>query len=76
VVEEEVFRVGGEAKGLKDAAFEIGTRGMDEMITARSHLNETGGKVDPASVMPLFLAAVSSDLSLCILLTHPADRGL
>jgi hypothetical protein len=60
LVEEQVFRDGGETKGLRDACFEIGTRGMDELITARSHLKETGGKVVPGEVMPLFLSAVSS----------------
>lgn len=60
LVEEQVFRDGGESKGLRDACFEIGTRGMDELITARSHLKETGGKVVPGEVMPLFLSAVSS----------------
>jgi NADH dehydrogenase [ubiquinone] 1 alpha subcomplex assembly factor 6 len=60
LVEEQVFRDGQDAKGLRDACFEIGTRGMDELITARSHLKETGGKVDPQAVMPLFLSAVSS----------------
>jgi hypothetical protein len=59
LVEEQVFRDGGETKGLRDACFEIGTRGMDELITARSHLKETGGKVVPGEVMPLFLSAVS-----------------
>lgn len=61
VVEEEVFRIGGEAKGVKDACFEIGTRGMDELITARSHLKETGGKIVPGSVMPVFLSAVPAE---------------
>lgn len=59
LVEEQVFRDGQEAKGLRDACFEIGTRGMDELITARSHLKSSGGKVVPGEVMPLFLSAVS-----------------
>lgn len=59
LVEEQVFRQGDDAPGFKDACFEIGTRGMDELITTRSHLKESGGKVEPQSVMPLFLAAVS-----------------
>ncbi|KAH8078235.1 isoprenoid synthase domain-containing protein [Filobasidium floriforme] len=61
LVEEQVFRDGGETKGLRDACFEIGTRGMDELITARSHLKETGGKVVPGEVMPLFLSAVPAE---------------
>lgn len=35
IVEEQVLRQGADAKGLRDAVYEIGTRGMDEMITAR-----------------------------------------
>lgn len=59
LVEEQVFRQGDGAPGFKDACFEIGTRGMDELITTRSHLKESGGKIEPQSVMPLFLGAVS-----------------
>jgi NADH dehydrogenase [ubiquinone] 1 alpha subcomplex assembly factor 6 len=57
-VEEEVLRKGSEAKGVKDGCWDVGTRGMDELITARRDLKESGGKVVPAGVMPLFLAAV------------------
>ena len=35
VKEEEVFRKGGEAPGLKDAVFEVATRANDHLITAR-----------------------------------------
>lgn len=59
IIEEEVLRKGGEAKGLKDGLYEIGTRGMDELITARRELKGNGGKVRPKSVIPLFLSAVS-----------------
>lgn len=58
IVEEEVLRQGAEAKGLRDGLHEVGTRGMDELITARRDLKESGGKVGPSSVVPLFLAAV------------------
>lgn len=59
IVEEDVLRNGANANGVKDGLWEIGTRGMDELITARRELKATGGKVDPASVMPLFLSVVS-----------------
>jgi len=59
IVEEDVLRNGGSAKGLKDACYEIGTRGMDELITARREVKGDGGKVVPTEVMPLFLSAVS-----------------
>lgn len=61
IVEEELFRRGAEAKGFRDACWEIGTRGMDELITARRDLKETGGKVVPSSVMPIFLSAVAPE---------------
>ncbi|KAK4688755.1 NADH dehydrogenase [ubiquinone] 1 alpha subcomplex assembly factor 6, partial [Tremellales sp. Uapishka_1] len=61
VVEEEVLRRRTDAKGLKDACWEIGTRGMDELITARRDLKQTNGKVVPGSVMPLFLSAVPAE---------------
>ncbi|BEI80938.1 hypothetical protein CcaverHIS002_0200980 [Cutaneotrichosporon cavernicola] len=61
LVDEEVFRRGTEAPGLKDALFEIATRGMDELITARRDLNKTDGKVVPKECMPLFLAAVPAE---------------
>lgn len=62
LVDEELFRNGAGAKGLQDACFEIGTRGMDELITARSHLKSSGGKVDPRAATPVFLSAVSLSL--------------
>lgn len=38
VVEEEVFRKGAEAAGLKDAVFAVATRASDHLITARQML--------------------------------------
>jgi NADH dehydrogenase [ubiquinone] 1 alpha subcomplex assembly factor 6 len=57
LVEEDLFRNGAGAKGLQDACFQVGTRGMDELITARSHLKS--GKVDPKAATPVFLSTVS-----------------
>ena len=59
IVEEDVLRKGSEAQGLRDALYEIGTRGMDELITARRELKGSGGKVDPKIATPIFLSAVS-----------------
>lgn len=59
IVEEDVLRNGSNANGLRDGLWDIGTRGMDELITARRELKASGGKVDPGSVMPLFLSVVS-----------------
>lgn len=59
IVEEEVLRKGAEAKGVRDGLLEIGTRGMDELITARRELKGNGGKVDPRIALPVFLSAVS-----------------
>jgi hypothetical protein len=58
VVEEDVLRNGAAAKGVRDACYEIGTRGMDELITARRETKGAGGRVEPKSVRPLFLSAV------------------
>ena len=68
IVEEDVLRNGSNAKGLKDGLWDIGTRGMDELITARRELKASGGKVDPGNVMPLFLSVVSLSSSLPFLL--------
>jgi NADH dehydrogenase [ubiquinone] 1 alpha subcomplex assembly factor 6 len=38
VKEEEVFRLGAEAPGLKDAIFKVATRSNDHLITAREML--------------------------------------
>jgi NADH dehydrogenase [ubiquinone] 1 alpha subcomplex assembly factor 6 len=59
IIEEDVIRKGGSAKGLKDGCWDVGTRGMDEMITVRKELKDSNGKVVPSGVMPLFLSAVS-----------------
>lgn len=47
VVEEEVKRQGGMAKGFKDAVFETATRANDYLITVRRDIREklAGGKV-------------------------------
>ncbi|WVF67886.1 hypothetical protein IAT40_002647 [Kwoniella sp. CBS 6097] len=73
IVEEEVLRKGAEASGLRDACWTVGTRGMDELITARRDLKETGGKVVPSGVMPLFLSAVPAENYLKRLEKHDFD---
>ncbi|KAJ4343675.1 hypothetical protein N0V95_006578 [Ascochyta clinopodiicola] len=40
VREEDVFRLGGEAPGLKDAVFTVATRANDHLITAREMLSK------------------------------------
>ncbi|ORX40804.1 Squalene/phytoene synthase-domain-containing protein [Kockovaella imperatae] len=61
IVDEEVIRQAGNAKGLKDACYEIGTRGMDELITARRDLKSSGGKIEPTAAFPVFLASVPAE---------------
>lgn len=61
VVEEDVFRNGATAHGFRDAVFEVATRGIDELITARTDLKKDNGKVVPAVTMPLFLSAVPAE---------------
>ncbi len=59
VVEEDVFRNGGQAKGLKDAVFDTATRANDYLITARTMIKEElGGKMPGRATGPL-VAAVS-----------------
>lgn len=71
LVDEDLFRNGAAAQGLQDVCFEIGTRGMDELITARSHLRASHGKIDPSAATPVFLSAVS--WSSHSLTPNPAD---
>lgn len=58
--DETLFRDPG-AKSVRDAVFEVATRGMDEMITARRDLKDWGGAVRPPAAMPVFLAAVPAE---------------
>ncbi|CAD6589790.1 MAG: hypothetical protein TREMPRED_005517, partial [Tremellales sp. Tagirdzhanova-0007] len=73
IVEEDVLRNGPRATGLRDGCLEVGTRGMDELITARRDLKESNGKVVPPHVMPLFLAAVPAETYLKRLEKHDFD---
>ncbi|KAL8947245.1 MAG: hypothetical protein Q9222_006449 [Ikaeria aurantiellina] len=41
--EEDVFRYGAEAEGLKDAVFKVATRASDHLITARQMLRSVQG---------------------------------
>lgn len=46
VIEEDVLRQGPEAKGLRDAVFEVATRANDHLITAREMLKNVRGGQD------------------------------
>lgn len=61
VNQEEVFRQGGNAKGVDDAVFEFATLANDHLITAREMLKDTAGTV-PGPVKPVFLHAVGSQV--------------
>jgi len=57
VNQEEVFRYGGEAKGISDAVFDFATRANDNLLVAR----EMFGKLDPGlqrAGLPVFLIGV------------------
>lgn len=56
VRQEEVFRLGGDAKGIDDAVFEFATVANDHILTARSAFKDSGV---PREAMPVFLSAVS-----------------
>ncbi|KAK5947421.1 hypothetical protein PMZ80_001571 [Knufia obscura] len=47
VSEEDIFRNGGNAQGLKDAIFTVATRASDHLITARSLLKEIKSNEEP-----------------------------
>lgn len=60
VVEEEVYRKGPQAKGLKDAVFDTATRANDYIISARVILkDEFSGKVPAALIGPLVEAVTA-----------------
>lgn len=62
VSQEEVFRQGGNAKGIDDAVFEFATVANDHLITAREMFKDTDSKV-PGPARPVFLSAVSTGRS-------------
>ncbi|KAL0961155.1 hypothetical protein HGRIS_006127 [Hohenbuehelia grisea] len=65
VIDENVFRYGGDAQGIRDAVYEFAVVANDHLITARSVFEKNhGGKV-PRDAMPVFLigAPVSVFLS-------------
>ncbi|WFD21303.1 hypothetical protein MCAP1_003564 [Malassezia caprae] len=56
VVQEDVFRHGIHARGLRDAIFRTATRANDYLITVRTHIQDTfEGRVPSAAVAPLLL---------------------
>lgn len=63
VVQEEVFRKGGGARGLEDAAYEFACIANGHLNSAREMFEANGGKVPPRAV-PIFLAGVSASLRL------------
>ena len=67
VQQEEVFRVGGDAKGIDDAVFEFATIANDNLLTARDAFKDS--KV-PAETMPAFLLAVSCSSFSCYALAE------
>ena len=58
VNQEEVFRYGGDAKGISDAVFDFATRANDNLIITR----EMFGKLDERTKragLPVFMSGVS-----------------
>lgn len=62
VIQEDVFRKGGQAHGIDDAVFEFATVANDHLVTARNMFKDGDlkGKVPP-SALPVFLTGVSSN---------------
>lgn len=64
VVQEDVFRHGIHAKGLRDAIFQTATRANDYLITARTALEkECGGRVPTAVLGPALLSVRGATLT-------------
>jgi len=65
VSQEEVFRKGGDARGIQDAVFEFATVANDHLTTALEMFNEDGfdGKVPPRA-RPVFLSGVPTRMFL------------
>ncbi|KII87014.1 hypothetical protein PLICRDRAFT_43724 [Plicaturopsis crispa FD-325 SS-3] len=57
VVQEDVFRNGGKAKGLEDAVYDFAVEAHAQLSAARDMAGTEGGKV-PRVAMPVFLAGV------------------
>jgi NADH dehydrogenase [ubiquinone] 1 alpha subcomplex assembly factor 6 len=58
--EEDLFRRGGGATGIRDAVWEMHEIAKDELAKAKEAIeNGSGGKGMPREVMPVFLVAVS-----------------
>lgn len=56
VRQEDVFRNGINARGLRDAVFLTATRANDYLITARTHIRDAyGGRIYPRALGPLLL---------------------
>ena len=60
VVQEEVFRQGGQARGIENAVFEFATLAHDHLNTARSMVLDMEGSKRrvPKEALPVFLAGV------------------
>ncbi|KAH9950578.1 Squalene/phytoene synthase [Amylocystis lapponica] len=65
VSQEEVFRKGGDAKGMEDAVFEFATVANDHLTTALDMFKEggSGGKV-PSGARPVFLNGIPTRMFL------------
>lgn len=57
VSQEDVFRQGGNARGIDEAVFELATIANQHIHTARQMFEGEGGKV-PKEALPIFLSAV------------------
>lgn len=59
VIQEEVFRKGGAARGIEDAVYDFACIANGHLNSAREMFEANGGKVPPRAA-PIFLAGVSN----------------
>ncbi|KIM28347.1 hypothetical protein M408DRAFT_16309 [Serendipita vermifera MAFF 305830] len=57
VVQEDVFRHGGDAHGIEDVVYEVASMAHDHIRTARGMLEPEGGKA-PTEIWPVFASAI------------------
>jgi NADH dehydrogenase [ubiquinone] 1 alpha subcomplex assembly factor 6 len=65
VVQEAVFRLGGDAEGIDNVVYDVASMAHDHVRTARGMLEPEGGKAPP-DVWPVFSSAVSPPIHATI----------
>ena len=59
MVQEDIFRQGGNAKGIDDVVYEVASMAHDHLRSARGILEQEEAGKAPAQIWPVFSSAVS-----------------